>query len=318
LNNGQGAIWSVAFSPDGLLLVSGSGGISRLGFINGSEDSTVRLWTLDPQPKVKDFWSHGDRVRAVSFSPDEHRVASVGEDRTVHLYHLLTRSHRVSKGHLETLHFLAFSPDGQTIAVGSGGYDAETTSQGKVILWQVQTGRIVQFMFAGTIVNVPVAFSPDGRLLAFPINLLLKGENCSVIKLLRLQTQKAYYLHPPKRLQPSYHPFYSVAFSPDGKRLASSNALGIQIWDVENRKLLWQVNPGNPWGQHNPIVFSPNGEVLACIRAGRLSLWDVHAQVPKPILLLGAGFLSVAFSPDGRAIAAGRKDGTIHLWQCDA
>jgi WD40 repeat protein len=76
MNQAQGLVSRVAFSPDGTRIVSG-------GF-----DGTVRLWILDGKPAAEPFKGHGGLVLSVAFSPDGTRIVSGGEDGRVRLWTL--------------------------------------------------------------------------------------------------------------------------------------------------------------------------------------------------------------------------------------
>ena len=124
----------------------------------------------------------------------------------------------------------------------------------------------------------------------------------------------------------------SVAFSRDGRTLASGNADGmVRLWDVTGlarpRPLSQPLPSGPAYGSVgsspaavDSVAFSPDGRTLASGNdGGTLQLWDVaHPARPRPLSQLPAGFpaavASVAFSPDGRRLASGNADGTVRLW----
>lgn len=121
----------------------------------------------------------------------------------------------------------------------------------------------------------------------------------------------------------------SVAFSPDGKILASSDADGyVILWDVATQKPIGQPLKGSD------VVFSPDGQTLVsndcaksddkgnCIQ-GEIILWDVSAALNAGVathqsigqsLTQSGRVASMAFSPDGKTLAAGSADGSIILW----
>jgi transcriptional regulator with XRE-family HTH domain/Tol biopolymer transport system component len=109
----------------------------------------------------------------------------------------------------------------------------------------------------------------------------------------------------------------SVAFSPDGKTLASGDAGGaVQLWAVVARQPIGAplIGQGAPV---NSVAFSPDGKTLASGDAvGAVRLWAVATGLPIGIRLSTgqASVIWVAFSSDGKTLAAGDTDGTIRLW----
>ena len=140
-------VWSVAFSPDGQILVS------------GSPDQTVRLWDVNTGQCLKTLTGHTGGVRSVAFSPKSQTVASGSGDQTVRLWDVNTgQCLKTLAGHTGWVVSVAFSPDGQSLASGS--------SDRTVRLWDVNSGQHLKTLAGHNNGVEPVAFSPDGRLLA--------------------------------------------------------------------------------------------------------------------------------------------------------
>ncbi|HZF56167.1 MAG TPA: pentapeptide repeat-containing protein, partial [Polyangiaceae bacterium] len=115
------AVVSVAFSPDGQSLAS------------GSLDSTMRLWEVASGTERRVLQGHTQSVRSVAFSPDGQSLASGSEDSTVRLWQVASGTERrILKGHAQSVWSVAFSPDGQSLASGSGDHT--------VRLWAVASG----------------------------------------------------------------------------------------------------------------------------------------------------------------------------------
>ena len=345
LTGHTGGVWSVAFSPDGSTLASGSsdntvriwntqtgahirtltghaGWVFSVAFspdgdtlASGSLDGTVRLWEVNTGAPIRTLTGHTFRVWSVAFSPDGDTLASGSLDGTVRLWEVNTGAPiRTLTGHTFRVWSVAFSPDGNTLASASGDRT--------VRLWEVNTGAPIRTLTGHTSEVLSVAFSPDG-------NTLASGDgDDGTVRLWEVATGA-----PIRTLTGHTRSVFSVAFSPDGNTLASGG-----VWQGQTVRL-WEVATGAPIRTltgHTvevlSVAFSPDGNTLASgggwrhqtvrpwweVATGTVRLWEVNTGAPIRTLTGNAGSVrSVAFSPDGNTLASGGvwQGQTVRLWE---
>ena len=277
---------SVAFSPDGRTITS------------GSTDDTIRLWDATTGAHQRTLTGHSDSVSSVAFSPDGRTIASVSWDKTIRLWDAGTGTHlNTLGGHTPWFNSVAFSPDGRTIASGAGR---------TIRLWDAGMG-VEQHTLTGHLSWVrSVAFSLNGRTLASG-----GGYADNTIRLWDAGTG----VHQ-RTLTGHSHWVNSVAFSPDGRTLASGSYDDtIRTWDATTgtRKRILTGHSGSV----NSVAFSLDSRILASGSLdGTIRLWDAGTGATLNTLEGHSGSVtSVAFSPDGRTLASGSSDGTVLLWK---
>jgi len=257
----------LAFSPDGRMLVT-SGGSQSID--SDADDRTMVLWDLtDPShPSRLDQVLTGQPYsEAMEFSPDGNILATASfYSGTVRLWNLANPAQPSLLGHPLTdiddqVFSLAFSPDGDTLAAGSSG---------GVVLWDLtdpaHPSLLDRPLTSQTGLVESMKFSPDGDTLAAS-----GGEAVIVWDL----------THPavPRSLAELTGPdeVLSVAFSPDGRKLATGS--------LDRNVILWDLtDPAHP------------------------------TTLGKPLAAHTTGVYSVAFAPNGRNLATGSNDGTVILW----
>ncbi|WP_329244384.1 helix-turn-helix domain-containing protein [Streptomyces sp. NBC_01478] len=286
-----GKVLSVAFSPDGRTLAT------------GSTDEAMRLWDTATGTLRATLSDRAGGVRAVAFSPDGRTLADGGM-HGLELWDVATGTVRVRLTGRGQTAAVAFSPDGRTIAAASG-----TT----VSLWDVAS-RKTRATLKGHISTVrSVAFSPDGRLVA-------TGSDDGTTRLWNAETGKQRAV-----LTGNGGQVYSLAFSPDGQTLAGVVGYTVRTWPVRSAllphsgsgagRVLLSNRPGPEWS----VAFSPDGRTLATTGNDKtLRLTDLATDETQSITTGHTDVVgSVAFGPDGHTLATGSNDGTARLWQAD-
>jgi WD40 repeat protein len=146
LEGHEAHVSSVAFSPDGKTIVS------------GSLDQTVRVWNAATGVEQHNMTGHEGAVLSVAFSPNGKTIVSGSSDQTVRVWNAATgvEQHKMT-GHEGTVFSVAFSPDGKTIVSGSNDQT--------VRVWDAATGVVQHKMTGHEEAISSVAFSPDGKTL---------------------------------------------------------------------------------------------------------------------------------------------------------
>ncbi|MEW5961347.1 MAG: WD40 repeat domain-containing protein, partial [Chloroflexota bacterium] len=258
---------------------------------------------------------------ALLLSAAAYQTADTFEARDSLLTVLQTSPHLETylRGHRDWVWDVAFSPDGRTLASGS--------ADGKIIFWDTATRRplILPLTHPGSRVRT-AAFSPNG-------NILASGSAGGAIMLWDVsaligRTDSTGLNNAKATPQPLSQPLTghagfitAVAFSPDGRTLASSSADGtVRLWDVSTAQEIGPPLTGHT-GWVLDLAFSPDGHTLASAGTDQtIILWDVANEddTDRPLAYALTGHqgavLSVAFSPDGQTLASGSTDGTIRLW----
>ncbi|KAI9656850.1 MAG: hypothetical protein M1821_003489 [Bathelium mastoideum] len=300
-------ILSLAFSPDGTQLASGS-------------EQDICLWDITSGVLLHSFWGHWTDILSLAFSPDGTQLAS-GPEQDICLWDM-TSGVLLQKfeGHSLSAYSLAFSPDGKRLA--SGLYSG-------IKLWDTNSGVLLQ-KFEGHSLSVSsLAFSPDGKQLA-------SGSSDKTIKMWDIAVGTLLEGH--EEAEENKYRIKSVALSRDGKQLASlADSSQIKVWDVASCALL-QTGSGyamafSPDGKQlassntshmgralyarAPTAFSPDNKQLALRDDRGIKLRDT---VSGALLQSFKGdFITsrhhwLSFSPDGKQLASASKETTIHLW----
>jgi WD40 repeat protein/serine/threonine protein kinase len=256
---------------------------------------------------------HDSGLLCLAFSPDSQCLASGSRDGVIHLWDAHTgqrlRIFRVRAGE-PMVRRVAFSPDGQRLAA------AYTDS--RIRIWDVQGDKEPLDWEAHRSTVLCVVFSPDGKLLASSRSSSGWEEEPAggEAKVWDAATGEEILTF---RGQPQG--VVSLAFSPDGRRLASGGEeKTVKLWDVTTGQEMW-TSPAHT-APVLTVAFSPDGRSVASAGAdlselshGEVKIWDAQTGEPRRTLRGHIGYIhSIAFSPDGRRLAAAGLDRTVKLW----
>jgi eukaryotic-like serine/threonine-protein kinase len=281
----EGRIWSLAFSRDGRL------------FASGGEDNALKVWDALTGRELFTLSGHKGPVFSVAFGPGD-LLASASADKTVKLWDLKSRQEIRTLEFQAPVRTLALSVDGRRlmtgdtsgtvqvwdvftlkpawpqkgvtpyvfeVAVSSDGIHAAAGCvDGTVHLWNATSGQPVHtFRDSGRAHSV--TFSPDGRLLAC-------GDSHEKVRIWDIATCQE--THPP--LAGHSHYLSGLAFSPNGKYLASASWREVKVWEVATWREV--IDLGGLTGEIFRVAFSPDGKRLAAAggykRKGEIKIWD--------------------------------------------
>ena len=280
----NGSVFSVAFSPDGNYLMS------------GSEDKQLIILNLKNLEVEKKFSNNYYSPFCIEVTDVNNIYFGSGPD--IKLIDLNNNKLAVFGGNTTQIWSLDYGPKNHKIVAGSFDY--------KVRVWDCATQKITMILEGHKKGVLAAAFSPDEKY-------IVTGSMDKTVKIWNAETGEMI-----KSLDRHSDKIYSVCFHPSGKYFAScSDDKTVKLWDAESGDVL-QTYFGHDYGVLD-IKFTPDGNHLLSASAdGTIRLWQIKSGNMVYTFTGHKGAVnSIAINKDGSLLASGGIDKKVILWKLD-
>jgi WD40 repeat protein len=271
-------VHKVCISPDNTLLATG-------------DDWSIQIWRRSDGTMLHNV-ATGD-VRDIAFSPDGKLLASGTFLNGLQVWNVENGSLATTLlAPHESVYSVAFSPNGKFLAA---------TTLGGVKIWDMPNQNLIG-SFKMSLAD-KLAFSPNSELLAVG--------GYQIVQL--WQTENMNLLH---TLEDNSYSITDIEFSTNGTNLFVTGNLITTSWDVNSGKRLKNLILRGE-------TFSPDSNILTSFylgawsagrESGRMVLWQFPIGKQITSLRFNEFVSDIEYSPDGRLVALGFRDGTIQIW----
>jgi len=272
LEGHTGDVLSVAITPDGTRVVSGSG------------DQTIRVWNLQSGCLERTFEGQARRVVAVAITPDGTRVISGSwfDDNVVRVWDLASgRLERILVGHTQMVAAVAVTPDGARVV--SGSFD------NTVRVWDLASGRLERTLTGHTHAECSVAVTPDGTR-------IVSGSFDNTVRVWDLASGRL-----EGTLEGHTAEVHAVAITRDGARIVSgSGDKTVRVWDLASGRLEGTLEGHT--AEVLAVAITPDGKRIVSAGNDNLRVWVAPARLVAPAptpALVAPGWIPTHLVPPG-------------------